>query len=132
MPKQKLSRRGFFSSTTAGALAVASGVSDPRRAAAQSAGVKPGDLPDLTIKEVKTYVLKPTEANSGQGGASFLRREKIAAVTTDSGIEGNYDIPDRFPHPNWTNLGWLDYAKRTLVGENVLDLPEFTNQFASP
>jgi L-alanine-DL-glutamate epimerase-like enolase superfamily enzyme len=132
MPEQTLSRRRFFGSTTAGALAAASSISDPRRAAAQSAGVKVGDLPDLTIKEVKIYVLKPSEANSGQGGANFLRREKIAAVTTNSGLEGNYDIPDRFSHPNWTNLGWVDYAKRTLVGKNVADLPGFTNQFASP
>jgi len=132
MPEQELSRRRFFSSSSAGALAAASGILDPRGAAAQSAGIKPGDLPELTIKEVKIYVLKPTQANSGQGGPNFLRREKIASVTTSSGIEGNYDIPDRFGHPNWTNLGWLDYAKRTLVGKNILDLPEFTSQFGSP
>ena len=132
MPETNLSRRNFFGATAAGALTAASTVSDPGRAAAQAVGVNPGDLPDLTIKEVKVYVLKPTEANSGQGGANFLRNEKIASVTTASGIEGNYDIPDRYGHPNWTNLGWQVYAKRTLVGKNVLDLPEFTNQFHSP
>jgi hypothetical protein len=31
-------------------------LANPIAAAAQSAGVKPGDLPDLTIKEVKVYV----------------------------------------------------------------------------
>ena len=131
MPKTSLSRRSFLNTAASGALAAAA-VADPAGAAAQSAGVKPGDLPDLTIKEVKVYVLKPTEANSGQGGQNFVRSEKIASVTTVSGIEGNYDIPDRYGHPNWTNLGWLAYAKRALVGKNILDLPEFTSQFASP
>src|SRR5690242_7135286 len=125
------SRRGFFSAAGAGALTAAS-LSDPGRAAAQAAGVKPADFPDLTIKEVKVYVLKPTESNNGQGGANYLRTEKIASVTTNSGIEGNYDIPDRFSHPNWTNLGWLAYAKRALVGKQLLDLPEFTSQWRSP
>ena len=132
MPKQNLSRRNFCGSSAAGALAAASSVSDPGRAAAQAAGVKPGDLPDLTIKSVRVYVLKPTESNAGQGGANVLRSEKIASVTTNSGIEGNYDIPDRYGHPNWTNLGWLAYAKRALAGKNVLDLPEFTSQWQSP
>jgi hypothetical protein len=31
-------------------------LANPIAAAAQSVGVKPGDLPDLTIKEVKVYV----------------------------------------------------------------------------
>jgi len=132
MPEQNVSRRNFFGSSAAGALLAASSVSDPGRAAAQAVGVTPGDLPDLTIKQVKVYVLKPTEANTGQGGANVLRSEKIASVTTNSGIEGNYDIPDRYGHPNWTNLGWLAYAKRALVGKNVLDLPEFTSQWRSP
>ena len=65
MPEQNLSRRRFFGATAAGALA--------GRAAAQSAGIKPGDLPDLTVKEVKVYVLKPEEANAGQGGPNFRR-----------------------------------------------------------
>jgi len=132
MPEQNLSRRKFFGSSAVGALTAASSVSDPGRAAAQSVGVKTGDLPDLTVKEVKVYVLKPTEANMGQGGASFRRSEKFASVTTVSGIEGIYDIPDRYSHPNWTNLGWLAYAKRALVGKNALDVPEFTSQWRSP
>ena len=70
MPEHNLSRRKFFGATAAGALTAASTVSDPGRAAAQAAGVNPGDLPDLTIKEVKVYVLKPEEANSGHGGDS--------------------------------------------------------------
>ncbi len=131
MSEHNLSRRKFFGATAAGALTAASAVSDPGRAAAQSAGIKPGDLPDLTIKEAKVYVLKPEEANAGQGGANFRRSEQYASVVTDSGIEGNYVLTNRYSHSNWSNLGWLAYAKRELVGKNVLDLPEFTNQIHS-
>src|ERR1039458_2441140 len=127
MSKNNLSRRNFFGAT-AGALTAASAVSDPGRAAAQSAGVNPGDLPDLTVKEVKVYVLKPGEANTGQGGANFRRSEQYASVVTNSVIEGNYVLTNRYSHSNWSNLGWLAYAKRTLVGKHVLDMPEFTSQ----
>ena len=65
MSEHNLSRRNFFGATAAGAAACRSG-----RAAAQSAGVNPGDLPDLTIKEVKVYVLKPDEANPGRAAPS--------------------------------------------------------------
>jgi L-alanine-DL-glutamate epimerase-like enolase superfamily enzyme len=123
MSKLNLSRRNFFGATAAGALA--------GRAVAQSAGVKPSDLPDLTMKEVKVYVLKPAEANTGQGGANFRRAEQFASVVTASGIEGNYELSNRYSHSNWSNLGWLPAAKRTLVGKRVLDLPEFTSQWHS-
>jgi L-alanine-DL-glutamate epimerase-like enolase superfamily enzyme len=123
MSEHNLSRRNFFGATTAGALA--------GRAVAQSAGVKPADLPDLTIKEVKVYVLKPEETNTGQGGPNFRRSEQFASVVTNSGIEGNYALTNRYSHSNWSNLGWLAYAKRALVGKQVLDMPEFTNQFHS-
>src|ERR1035437_1321743 len=123
MSEHNLSRRKFFGATTAGALA--------SRAVAQSAGVNPGDLPDLTVKEVKVYVLKPGEANTGQGGANFRRSEQYASVVTNSGIEGNYVLTNRYSHSNWSNLGWLAAAKRTLVGKRVLDMPEFTSQFHS-
>jgi hypothetical protein len=74
---------------------------------AQSAGVKPGDLPDLTIKEVKVYVLKPEEANTGQGGANFRRSEQYASVVTASGIEGNYVSPTVTATPTGATLdGW--------------------------
>ena len=53
-------------------------------------------MPDLTIKEVKVYVLD---------------RGQIASIVTRSGIEGNYTLGSRYWHPNWSNLGWLDYAK---------------------
>src|SRR5208337_4173773 len=69
------------------------------------------------------YVLKPEE--SGRRG------EQYASVVTNSGIEGNYVLANRYSHSNWSNLGWLAYAKRALVGKHVLDMPEFTNQFHS-
>ena len=47
MSGRELSRRGFF-----GAAVMA----HPVNLAAQAAGVKAGDMPDLTIKEAKIYV----------------------------------------------------------------------------
>ena len=129
MPEQSFSRRGFFGATGAGAL-TASAAFHPGMAAAQSSGIKPGDLPDLTIKEIKVYVLKPDETASAGADAAH-RAEQFASVVTASGIEGNYVLSNRYSHSNWSNLGWLGYAKRALVGKNVLDLPEFTSQFHS-
>jgi L-alanine-DL-glutamate epimerase-like enolase superfamily enzyme len=123
---QNLSRRGFLGVAGASALA------DPARAAAQAVGIKRGDLPDLTIKEVKVYVLKDERRPAASGARPTNRREQFAAVITNSGIEGNYVVPNRYSHSNWSNLGWLAYAKRTLVGKNALDLPRFTSQFRSP
>jgi L-alanine-DL-glutamate epimerase-like enolase superfamily enzyme len=125
MSEHNLSRRNFFGATATGGALLAG------RALAQSTGVKPADLPDLTIKEVKVYVMKPEEANTGQGGANFRRAEQFASVVTASGIEGNYELSNRYSHSNWSNLGWLAAAKRTLVGKRVLDLPEFTSQWHS-
>ena len=131
MSKHTLSRRNFFGASGAGALTAAAAVSDPGRAAAQSAGVTPGDLPDLTIKEVKVYVLKPDETRAAPGGNPVRRAEQYASVVTNSGIEGNYVLTNRYSHSNWSNLGWLSAAKRALVGKRLLDMPEFTNQFHS-
>jgi L-alanine-DL-glutamate epimerase-like enolase superfamily enzyme len=131
MPEHNLSRRKLFGATAAGALTAVSTVSDPGRAAAQSAGIKAADLPDLTIKEVKVYVLKPEETRAAAGGNTFRRTEQYASVVTNSGIEGNYVLTNRYSHSNWSNLGWLAYAKRALAGKNVLDMPEFTSQFHS-
>jgi L-alanine-DL-glutamate epimerase-like enolase superfamily enzyme len=108
---ESISRRGFFGATAGGALAA---LADPGRAAAQAVGVKPGDLPDLTIQSVKVYV---------------LRRERIASIVTASGIEGNYTLNERYWHPNWSNAGWLEYAKRLLTGRSVLELPALTSQW---
>lgn len=87
------------------------------QAVARAAGIKPGDLPDLTIKEVKAYVLK-------QG--------RLASIVTASGIEGNYTLAARYWHPDWNNEGWVGFASRLLVGRNALDRPQFTSQWVEP
>jgi L-alanine-DL-glutamate epimerase-like enolase superfamily enzyme len=105
------SRRDFFA---AGAtMAVASALVDPPQAAAQAVGVKRGDLPDLTIKEVKVYVADLSSfrrLNSSETG-------EIVSVVTNSGHEGNYTIGNRGVTPNW-----LEWAKPALLGKNVIDL----------
>ena len=115
MTETNVSRRGFLGPGAGGALAGAMGLlANPGSAAAQAVGANTGDLPDLTIKEVKVYV---------------LGRERIASIITNSGIEGNCTLASRYWHPNWSNLGWLDYAKRVLAGRSVLDLPALTSQW---
>jgi L-alanine-DL-glutamate epimerase-like enolase superfamily enzyme len=114
--KQKASRRDFLGAS-AGLVAagVASGftaLTDPIAAAAQSVGVKAGDLPDLTIKEVKIYVTDLGRYHSLNG-----ERGELISIVTRSGIEGNYTLGNRNP-----TVGWLDWAKPTLVGKSVADL----------
>jgi len=109
-----ISRRSFLGGSAFGALAGPAVLADPARAAAQAVGVKRADLPDLTIKEVKVYVLAPWQ---------------VASIVTEGGIEGNYTLAPRYFHPNWSNLGWLDFAKRALPGKSVLDLPRLTSQW---
>ena len=113
MSEPKQSRRQFFGASAAATAAVASVLADPPHAAAQSAGVKPGDLPDLTIKEVKVYVADVSSfrrLNSTETG-------EILSVVTNSGCEGNYTIGNRGLTPNW-----LEWAKPALLGKNVIDL----------
>ncbi len=121
MPKRSLSRRGFLSAAAIPALA------EPARAAAQAVGVKPADLPDLTIKEVKVYLIAPGERGTAVANEGY---NQLAAVVTASGIEGNYTLARRYFHPNWSNEGWLEYARRALIGKSVLDLPALTSQYA--
>ena len=141
MPTSAVSRRRFLNASAMTlAAAAAPALTNPAKAAAQSAGIKPGDLPDLTIKEVKVYVIqraptRPAAAATPAGTAAPAAparapgTEQLAAIVTNSGIEGNYTLEDRYFHPNWSNLGWLDYAKRTLPGKSVLDLPKLTSQW---
>jgi L-alanine-DL-glutamate epimerase-like enolase superfamily enzyme len=82
--------------------------------AVEAAGIKPSDLPDLKIKEVKAYVM-------AQGS--------LASVVTESGIEGNYALQSRIWHPNWDHRGWLEYAKRALTGKSALDGPQLMSQW---
>jgi L-alanine-DL-glutamate epimerase-like enolase superfamily enzyme len=131
MAGKNVSRRDFLNAAAGGAGAA---FTNPGQAAAQAAGIKHGDLLDLTIKQVKVYVLKPEErranggGNAGRSGAPRTG-EKFASIVTNSGIEGNYDLPDRYFHTNWSNLGWLIYAKDALVGKSILDLPKLTSQW---
>ncbi len=102
-----ISRRGFLGSSAA----------VPAAGLFAAAGIKAADLPNLTIKEVKVHV---TEHGS------------LACVVTESGIEGNYTLGSRYWHPDWNNQGWLNYAKRVLVGKSALDRPQFTSQWDPP
>lgn len=113
-PQRNSSRRHFLGSLAAGAALGPFNPSGSVAVAMQAAGIKPNDL---VIKEVKVYVLKSNE--------------QIASVVTSSGIEGNYTLAVRYFHPNWSNLGWLEYAKGVLPGRNILEFPEFTNQYRS-
>ena len=111
--KDQTSRRGFLGAAGLAAGGGFSVLADPGAAAAASVGVKSGDLPDLTIKEVKVYatdVSKYRRLNSTETG-------EILSVVTNSGIEGNYTIGNR----NLTK-GWLGWAKQRLVGKSVIDL----------
>jgi hypothetical protein len=77
------------------------------------AEVKPADLPDFTIKEVKVYVTDMTnihKLNSTETG-------EIVSIVTHDGVEGNYALGNR----NRTEH-WLDWAKPNLTGRSVLEL----------
>jgi L-alanine-DL-glutamate epimerase-like enolase superfamily enzyme len=110
---KKQSRRQFFGASAGVAAAVAAALADPPHAAAQSAGVGKGDLPDLTIKEVKVYVADV----SGFRRLNSTETGEIVSVVTNSGHEGNYTIGNRGLTPNW-----LEWAKPALLGKNVIDL----------
>ena len=112
MVQRNISRRQFLGTSALGVLGGAAMVS-PVRAAAEAVGVKPGDLPDLTIKEVKVYV-----ANI-EGVRKFNSPENgwIYSMVTNSGIEGNYTDGNRGLTPHW-----LEYAKATCVGKNLFEL----------
>ncbi len=129
MPTEMISRRKFFETSGVTAIVGSRGPraplrGDPAGVAARAAGITRGDLPDLTIKEVKVYVLDGSKSG-GDGGDNHL-----AAVVTTSGIEGNYTLLERYWHPNWNNQGWLEHAKAVLPGKSVLDLPVLTSQWA--
>ncbi len=121
MSDRDLSRRSFIASSSAmGILALR----EPAKAAAQAVGIKPADLPDLTIKEVKVYAtdLQGQRVLNGETG-------RIASIVTNSGIEGNYTLLNSIWHTGWNLRGWLDYAKSTLPGKNVLNLSGITSQW---
>jgi len=122
MPHPDLSRR----SVLGGTAALLSALSHPAQAAAQGAGIKPADLPDLTIKEVKVYVIDASKLGAGVTNSGY---NQIAAIVTNSGIEGNYTLARRYWHPDWSTAGWLESARGALRGKSVLDLPALTSQW---
>jgi L-alanine-DL-glutamate epimerase-like enolase superfamily enzyme len=118
MFKKRQSRREFFGAGAIGTAGIAAALADPSQAAAQAVGVKPADLPDLTIKEVKVYVTDLGDLRRLNG----TETGEIVSIVTNSGHEGNYSIGNRSTTP-----GWLEWAKPVLVGKNVLDiLPALT------
>jgi len=127
MGPSTFSRRDFLHASTASALAGgALALLDPGGAAAQAAAIKRADLPDLTITEVKVYVLDTRKL----GEAARLGANRIAAILTSGGVEGNYTLAEHYWHPNWSNLGWLEFARGVLPGKSVLELPALTSQWA--
>ena len=113
MSDKKKSRREFLGASAGVTAAVASVLADPPRAAAQQAGVKRADLPDLTIREVKVYVADLSNFRRLNGSETG----EIVSVVTNSGHEGNYTIGNRGLTPNW-----LEWAKPALLGKSVIDL----------
>ena len=112
MSRPEVSRRDFFGATAVAGAAV---IAHPVGLAAQAAGVKPGDLPDLTIKEAKIYVTDPSSWRNA--GAGLSGGNEIASLVTASGIEGNFTLGNRGNPP-----GWLDFAKANCVGKNLYDI----------
>jgi L-alanine-DL-glutamate epimerase-like enolase superfamily enzyme len=92
---------------------IAAALADPPQAAAQAAGVKRADLPDLTIKEVKVYVTDLGNLRRLNG----TETGEIVSIVSNSGHEGNYTIGNRS-----VTAGWLEWAKPVLPGKNVIDL----------
>jgi len=113
MSGRELSRRSFLGASAAAAGAAV--MAHPVSMAAQSAGIKAGDLPDLTIKEAKIYNLNP--ASWRNAGAGLSGGGEIASLVTASGIEGNFTLGNRGNPP-----GWVDFAKANCVGRNLFDI----------
>ncbi|MGP8247537.1 MAG: mandelate racemase/muconate lactonizing enzyme family protein [Bryobacteraceae bacterium] len=113
MMRDPVTRRNFLTASGAGTAGGFMALADPGAAAAQSVGVKKGDLPDLTVKQVKVYVTDIANIHRLNGSETG----EIVSVVTHGGIEGNYTIGNRE-----RTTGWLEWAKATLVGRNVLDL----------
>jgi L-alanine-DL-glutamate epimerase-like enolase superfamily enzyme len=116
-----LSRRDFVGASMMGAMAAASALTDPAAAAARAVGIKPRDLPDLTIKQVKVYA---TDLGNRRRLNSTDRGE-VASVVTQCGIESFYSLGNR----GGTGAEWLEYAKRLLPGKSVLDHLELTPRY---
>jgi L-alanine-DL-glutamate epimerase-like enolase superfamily enzyme len=113
MLQDPVTRRNFLTASAAGTAAGFAALADPGLAAAQSVGVKKGDMPDLTVKQVKVYVTDTANIHR----LNTTETGEIVTVVTNGGIEGHYTIGNRD-----RTTGWLEWAKVALVGKNVLDL----------
>ncbi|HWB33245.1 MAG TPA: mandelate racemase/muconate lactonizing enzyme family protein [Acidobacteriaceae bacterium] len=111
MQRKRPSRREFLSGSVTAAAGLAA-IANPGRAAAQAVGVKPADLPNLTIREVRVYHTDLGSYHSLNG-----ERGELVGIVTEGGLEGNYTLGNRNATPNW-----LEWAKPTLVGKNVMDV----------
>jgi L-alanine-DL-glutamate epimerase-like enolase superfamily enzyme len=117
------SRRSFLSGSAslAGTAGLAAALANPGNAAAQSVGIKTGDLPDLTIKEAKVYITDLSD--TGYHPLNTPDHGELVSLTTASGIEGVYTLGNRNATPHW-----LEWAKGRVVGKNLLDLlPSLTS-----
>ena len=98
------SRRNFLSGSAslAGTAGLAAALANPGGAAAQSVGVKTGDLPDLTIKEAKVYITDLSA--TGYHPLNTPDHGELVSLTTAGGIEGVYTLGNRNATPHW--LEW--------------------------
>jgi L-alanine-DL-glutamate epimerase-like enolase superfamily enzyme len=109
-----LSRRGFCGMSATAVSAGAFSTAALAQTVAARVGIQAADLPNLGIKEVKAYV-------TGSG--------RLASIVTEGGVEGNCTLQDRVFHADWDMRGWVEYAKRALVGKDALDHLQLTSQF---
>src|SRR5215472_16704434 len=119
MLKDPVTRRNFFAATAAGTTAGFAALADPGLAAAQSAGVKKADLPDLTIKLVKVYVTDTANIHRLNGtetgeivsdvtnGGQACRRTAAAHADADRARRRRIDTP---------------------VGKKIVDIPPSINR----
>ena len=112
--KRQISRRNFLGASAGFAGAGLTLGANPVASAAQSVGVKPGDHPDLTIKEVKVYVtdLGSYHSLNGETGELF-------SVVTNSGFEGKLYPRQPQPHGGLARRGKLDDAQKQVIRESL-------------
>ena len=117
MARHELSRRSFLGASAAAGAAV---VTHPVHLAAQAAGIKAADMPDLTIKEAKIYVLDGSSWRNT--GAGLSGGNEIASLVTNSGIEGNFTLGNGAGGVRTPAGSWVDFAKAHCVGKNLFDI----------
>jgi L-alanine-DL-glutamate epimerase-like enolase superfamily enzyme len=114
MTLPSFSRRGFCGMSAMAASAGTLSTVALAQTVATRVGIQAADLPNLRIKEVKAYV-----TDSG----------RLASIVTEGGVEGNCTLQNHVFHADWDMRGWVEYAKRALVGKDALDHLQLTSQF---